>query len=139
MYKKEKITNIVTTSLTVLLILVWIIGAFHGNKKHNLDPFSNRFYFCWYYGIESVWHKTDFNELNNEIKIASRLILENSSELNSSEMILQTDTKLKLRKLLKNLDTKELNYVMDGTRSILTFMKFVQSDMIQSVANFRET
>ena len=73
---KEKLNDALVYIIPILLIGLWIIGAFHGKKKHNIDPFSSSFFVCWYYGLETLWHKTDFNELNDDIKVAAFLIMQ---------------------------------------------------------------
>ena len=73
---KEKLKDASAYIVPILLIGLWVLGAFHGKKKHNVDPFSSTFFVCWYYGLETIWHKTDYKELNDDIKVVAYLIMQ---------------------------------------------------------------
>lgn len=125
--------------IPILLIGLWIVGAFHGKKKHNVDPFSANFFVCWYYGLETMWHKTDYKELNDDIKVATFLIMQKPNGIDAKQQLEFNETKKDLKKVLAKLDTKEINYIKSGVDAFVKFMASFQNDMINGFLNYKTT
>ncbi len=136
---KEKLNDALVYIIPILLIGLWVIGAFHGKKKHNIDPFSSSFFVCWYYGLETMWHKTDFNELNDDIKVAAFLIMQKPTGIDAKEQLDFNETKKDLKKVLENLDKKETDYVKLGVNTFVEFMASLQDDMIDGCLKYKVT
>jgi hypothetical protein len=134
---KEKLSNASSYIIPILLIGLWIVGAFHGKKKHNIDPFSSNFFVCWYYGLETMWHKTDYSELNDNIKVVAYLIMQKPSGIEAKEQLEFNETKKDLKKVLEKLDTKELDYIKAGTKTFVDFMTLYQDDIIKAFLNYK--
>jgi hypothetical protein len=134
---KEKLSNASSYIIPILLIGLWIVGAFHGKKKHNIDPFSSNFFVCWYYGLETMWHKTDYSELNDNIKVIAYLIMQKPSGIEAKEQLEFNETKKDLKKVLEKLDTKELDYIKAGTQTFVDFMTSYQDDIIKAFLNYK--
>lgn len=136
---KNILANILPILIPVLLIGLWILGAVHGKKKHNVDPFSSNFFVCWYYGFETFWHKTDYKELNDDIKVAAYLIMQKPTGIDAKEQLDFNETKKELKKVLEKLDNKETDYVKSGVNTFVEFMASFQDDMINALLNFKTT
>lgn len=136
---KEKLNDASVYIIPILLIGLWIVGAFHGKKKHNIDPFSSNFFVCWYYGLETMWHKTDYKELNDDIKVIAYLIMQKPNGIDAKEQLEFNETKKDLKKVLANLDTKEIDYVKAGTKTFVDFMASFQEDMIKAFVDYKTT
>lgn len=111
---KERVQNAFPGIITVLVISIWIIGAVHGTKKHNAKIFTDDFLYCWYYGIESFFHKSDFGELNDLVKSTSMYIVENNMSSDAETSLKNQANKKILMNSLSNLNDKEKLYVRDG-------------------------
>lgn len=134
---KEKLSDASVYIIPILLIGLWIVGAFHGKKKHNVDPFSSNFFVCWYYGLETLWHKTDYKELNDNIKVVAYLIMQKPIGIDAREQLEFNETKKDLKKVLEKLDTKEMDYVKAGTKTFVDFIASFQDDMINTFLNYK--
>jgi len=120
-----------------LVIGLWILGAFHGKKKHNIDPFSSNFLVCWYYGLEVIWHKTDYKELNDDVKVAVFLIISKPDTFDPKAQLEFNESKKDFKKVIDKLDKKELAYVKDGTNMFINYISAFQKDMIETFANYK--
>lgn len=122
-----------------IIIGVWILGAFHGSKKHNTDPFSESFFVCWYYGLETMWHKTDFTELKENVQVGTFLIMQKPDGFNAKEQLEYNETKKKFKKILTKLDQKEKDYVHAGVNSFVDYMESFQKDMIEALLSYKQS
>lgn len=125
--------------IPALLIGLWILGAFHGKKKHNVDPFSSNFFVCWYYGLEVMWHKIDYKELNDDVKVAVFLIMSKPDNLDAKAQLEFNETKKDFKKVIDKLDKKELNYVKAGTNTFVDYTASIQKDMVKAFLDFKAT
>ncbi|MEO7310717.1 MAG: hypothetical protein ABIX01_09975 [Chitinophagaceae bacterium] len=134
---KNILGNILPILIPVLLIGLWILGAVHGKKKHNVDPFSANFFVCWYYGLETFWHKLDYKELNDDIKVAAYLIMQKPTGIDAKEQLDFNETKKGLKEVLEKLDSKETDYVKSGVNTFVEFMSSIQDDIINALLNYK--
>ncbi len=136
---KKIIGDLVSWIIPSLLIGLFIVGAIHGKKKHNVDPFSANFFVCWYYGIETVWHKTDFKELNDDIKVVVFLIMTKPVNSDAKDQLEFNETKKDIKKVIEKLDSKELEYVKSGVTTFIDYTASFQQDMIDGMMQFKQT
>lgn len=111
---KERLQNSFPGIITVLVIAIWIVGAVHGTKKHNAKIFTDDFLYCWYYGIEGFFHKSDYAELNDLVKSTSMFIVENNMSSDTESTLKNQTNKKLVIKSLSNLSNKEKLYVKNG-------------------------
>lgn len=136
---KEKLSNASLYIIPILLIGLWIIGAFHGKKKHNVDLFSSSFFVCWYYGLETMWHKTDYKELNDNVRVAIYLLMANTQTIDPKEQLEFNQSKKDFKKVLENLDSKEIGYIKKGTETYLAFKDDFENQCYNAFLNYQET
>ena len=129
---KEKISDAFTYVISILLIGLWILGAFHGSEKHNVNPFSSNFCVCWYYGLETIWHKTNYNELNDNVKVAAYLVMQQHNNFDAAEQLKFNETKKDLVKIIETLDKKEIIYMKTGTICFADYLASYINDMINA-------
>jgi hypothetical protein len=134
---KDKLSDASGYLIPILLVGLWIVGAFHGNKKHNVDPFSSNFIVCWYYGLETMWHKTDYKELNDDIKVVAYLIMQKPRGIDAKEQLKFNENKKDLKKVLQKLNTKEMDYVKAGTIAYLDLLASFQDDLINALLDYK--
>lgn len=138
----KKITSnlgvLVSFLIPVLAITIWIIGAFHGTKKHEVKPFDEAFGFieCWYYGAEYFWHEPNYDELNDNIKIGVLILETERNKLNASGQLELIVAKKDFKRILKKLDNDEIEYVKKG---VLSYFNFIESFELDFLKNLRLT
>lgn len=136
---KKTLSDSATFLIPALLIGLWILGAFHGKKKHNVDPFSSNFFVCWYYGAETFWHKTDYTELNDNVRVAIYLLMANTQTIDPKEQLEFNQAKKDFKKVLENLDSKEISYIKKGTETYLAFKDDFENQCYNAFLDYQQT
>ena len=136
---KKIIANVFAWCIPIIFFGVFIIGAIHGYKKHNVQPFSDSFYYSWYYGIETLWHKTDYKKLNDRVREAIYLTIAKPKSINPRELIDYNKTKEDFQTTIENLDKKEKEYINNGVSTFIDYMHSFQIDLLNTAIKFKET
>ena len=139
MYIKDKLSSVAAYILPIAFIALWINGCNHGQKKHNIDPWSSNFFVCWYYGAEKFWHKTDYTELNDNVRVAIYLLMANIQTIDPKEQLEFNQAKKDFKKVLANCDSKEIEYIKDGTKTYLAFKNDFENQCFQAFVNYPKT
>lgn len=139
MNNRKSLSRVLTFIIPALIIGLWVLGAFHAKKKHNINPLSSDFFVCWYYGLEIMWHQTDYKELNDEIKTAALLIMAEKNNVDPLAQPKINERIIKFKKSISKLDKKEFAYVKKGANTFVEYLASLQQDMINAVIDFKET
>jgi hypothetical protein len=139
MNAKRILSNVGWSLIPIVVIGFWILGALHGKKKHGIKPLSDNFLVCWYYGIEQFWHKIDYDELRDEVKVAVFLLSSKPTGMDARGQIEFNESKREFRRSLSKLSKKELSYVKEGVEAFLNYMESFQKNIYESTIAFKTT
>ena len=122
-----------TTS--VFIVIIWLIGAYHGDGLHDVKPFDDGIGFaeCFYFGLERFWHRMDYQELNDYVSMSSALVLNSNVSIQSMSKIEIIQSKKALKKFLKYATSEEYEYVKIGTDYFLKYFDSNQSDFVKEL------
>jgi hypothetical protein len=124
-------------SIGGFLIIIWLIGAYHGGGRHDVKPFDDGIGFaeCFYYGLERFWHKMDYQELNDYVSMSSVLLLNSNVSTQSMSKIEIIQSKKALKKFLKYATSDEYDYVKKGAYYFMKYFDSNQSDFVKELKN----
>lgn len=136
---KEKLSDFASVIFAVLIIGIWITGAIHGTKKHDASPFSSNFYSCWYYGVEAMWHKTNFKDLNDNIRVITMFMVQNPNEMATKDLLEHNESKKEIKKILDKYDNTETAYMKAGVNSFISLSASLQNDIVDGMVLYNNT
>ena len=84
-----------------------------------------------------MWHKIDYKELNDDIKVAAFLIIGKPDGIDAKEQLEFNETKKEFKQILEKLSSKEINYVKSGVNTFVEYMESFQDDMINGFLNYK--
>jgi hypothetical protein len=131
----NKIGDFFTFLSVVFLVGIWLNGAYHGSRRHSVEPFDFGFGFleCFYFGVERFWHPINEGELNDYIKLSTSIIINSEPSLNTNQTLEIVKSKKTLSKYLSKSTKEEYSYIKDGTYSFLMYLKFRHKDLLQEL------
>ncbi len=135
-----KIKNLIINSIIpIFLMLLFIKGCTHAQKKHNVaDVFSDNFFVCWYYGVESFWHSSDQTELNENVKAGIYILMKYPNGIDPTEQLEFNNNKSKFKDLLQKYDKQEIRYIANGTMAYLNFKNEFERESLNSILTAKE-
>jgi len=83
--------------------------------------------------VEYFWHKPNYDELNENIKLGTLILLTDDSNFNYSKRLEFIQSKKGFKKILKKLDTDEVEYVKKGVTSYFNFVESIQKDFFNNL------
>lgn len=136
---KETMSGIGVGIIPIALIALWINGCNHGTKKHDVDPWSSNFFVCWYYGAEKFWHKTDTTELNDNIRVATYLLMWDPQTTDPKKQLDYNEAKKLFKKILASSEGDELKYIKEGAKTYLDFKNKFEEECYDAMLNCKLT
>ena len=134
-----KILNKILQSLffvvPALLVLIWVNGAYHGSRRHDIEPFNDNFDFikCFYYGVERFVHPLDKSELNDYVRLSSSIIINSETNLNTNENFEIVRSKKTLNNFFKRATKEEYNYIKNGVYYYVMYLNSRHKDILNEL------
>lgn len=130
----KAVINVLGGLIPLIIFGIWILGAFHGSKKHQVDPLSaSGSISSFYYGLEMFWHKADYEKMNEYIRAITHFAMsepEYDQGIESVDFALYRD---KLQKKIKSFTKEELEYIKLGTNHYLNSLSAIKLDLKNQV------
>ncbi len=119
----------------VLLVLIWINGAYHGSRRHEVKPFEEglAFFECFYFGLESFWHPLDHDELNDNVKLGVYLLVQQGDQADANQTYEYIRSKKGFSKIISKLNSEEYEYVKTGVTDFAVYLESTQDDMLKAI------
>jgi hypothetical protein len=107
-----------------VVITLWIIGFYHGSKRHEAKPFDDAlgFFQCFYFGAERFWHGVDPEELNETVKMGVYIVMDEDMKKTTSDRIGHYKVKKEFVKIIDSYTSEEFDYVNNGVEDFIEFL-----------------
>jgi hypothetical protein len=135
----NSLKEIIGTLFTLLLVILWVSGCYHGKKKHKEDFLSDNVFSSFYYGVEQFWHKADSDELNKLVRKGVLFMIIKSDTSNIEEIQEYTKFKDEFLHSVNKLNKDQVNYVKNGLENYIEFITSYEQDIIDGLINYKKS
>ena len=139
MYFKENLLSFKTFLMWAAFIALWISGCNHAKKKHDLNLTSAYFLISWYYGLERFWHKTDYVELNDNVRVAIYIMMSHNQTIDPQKQMELNEAKKKFKTVLETYDAEEIKYIKEGTEAYMLLKNDFENQGLKTFTKYQQT